>query len=382
MMKFKVLMEDMKNALSILAGIPAKKDYGAEESMLQFEKVDDTFIRINAKNDMISASVKVPIMEAEGEWPSVNIDNIEFSVFNVDAAMFLGVMRAVAVSKEDNIVKFELEKNNLKIKGKKKREFKVPYLVANKIIREIYEDQELPIEPLEFYKNANKVLPMAADNNPRMELNSVLLDISVGGINFVSTDTTKLAISNIPKEGNIIKQILIPKKAIPVLRKAIESASDAKIRFSDVSLGVVSEKIEIYTHLLNGKYPPYKKIIPPNFSLIVSVEKIVLLEALKELSYITDEVKISVEKDKVVISTYHTSNEISPEAEIEIGEVEIEGTNDEEKEVVVALRNIYPFIQNIESDRVFFGFNFDSPPFKISGKPEERFMQITMPLSV
>ena len=380
-MKFKMLMEDLKNALSILSGVPAKKDYGADESMLQFEKVDDTLIRISAKNDMISANVKVPIMDAEGEWPQVIIDNIGFSIFNVDATMFLGTMRAVAVSKEE-IVTFEIKDNNLVVKGKKKRQFKIPYILPTKVIRELYEDEELKaVTAIEFYNHTNKVLPMAADNNPRTEINSVLVDISDKGINFVATDTTKLAVSNVPKESNIARQVLVPKKAIPFLKKAIESSPEASIRVSDVSLGAVSEKIEIYTKLLNGRYPAYKKIIPPSFSFVVSVDKIILLESLKELSYITDEIKISVKKDKMIVSTYHNPGEVRPEAEIEVEGINIEG-DFQEKEVVVALRNIYPFIQNVESDKVFFGFNLDTPPFKISGNPEERFLQITMPLSV
>jgi len=382
-MKFKVLMEDLKKALSLLGGIPNKKDIN-KENILQFEKVSETEVRINAKNEIINASVMLPVINMEGEWPKTIEENLEFEFFDVDATMFLGIMRALTAAKEE-MIEFSLNEKELLFKGnKKRRKFKMPIMIGDKIIREVFETDKLPLNASLFYKHITKVLPIAADNNPRMEICGVLIDLYNKGVNFVTTDTTKLAVSNIPFLEEEIKpqQLIVPKKSVPLIKKAIELLGESTtIVVSDVAIGVVSEKGELYSKLINGKYPAYKKIIPPNFDAIVRVNKLLLIEILKEMSYIAEYVKFDLQNNgKVIVSSYNEGDNIGPDAEMEI-DANFEGTG-EGKDIVVSLRNIIPFVQNIESEEAIIGFNYESLPFKISGNPEEKFMQITMPLSV
>ena len=380
-MKFTIFMEELKKTLSLIGGIP-KKDPSENNSYFQFEHRENELL-INAVNEYINATAVIPLINQEGEWPKViDKDGMTYEIFGVEVELFLGVMRAITVAKETEVT-FEVKENTLIIKGRNNKKFKLPVLAVEKNIREIYEEvKNAGLSAVSFYKNISKVYPMAADSNPRIEINSVCVDFHEKGINFVSTDTTKLAISaNIEKNTDYIGQLLIPKKSVPLIKKIIETTENPIIKIADNVIGIFSPSIEIYIKLLNGKYVPYKKIIPPKFDFVVSIPKKTLLETLKELSFLSEYVKIHITNDKMLLSTYRDDVKVGVEATMEISDISIEG-NFQEKTIVVALRNIYPFVQNIESEQAYIGVNIETPPFKISGKPEEKFLQITMPLSV
>jgi len=381
-MKFTIFMEELKKVLSLIGSISKKNP---SESYFQFEhRKNENELLITATNELINATGIIPIIKQEGEWPKVVVDNeITYEIFGVKADLFLGVMRAITVAKETEEVSFEVKENTLIIKGKNNKKFKLPVLAVEKNIREIYEAKDVGLSAANFYKNISKVYPMAADNNPKIEINSICVDFHEKGINFVSTDTTKLAISaDIEKNTDYIGQLLIPKKSISLIKKVIETTENPTVKISNNVIGIFSPSIEIYIKLLNGKYVPYKKIIPPKFDFVVSIPKKTLLEILKEFSFLSEYIKINIENNKLLFSTYQDNAKVGVEATMEINDdISIEG-NFQEKTIVVALRNIYPFVQNVESERIYIGVNIETPPFKISGKPEEKFLQITMPLSV
>ena len=382
MTKFTIATEELKGALAVIANIPEKKDLESIESNFQFERIEDNVVAITAINNVIDATVKLNIMEEEGEWPSVSIGDLVFKGFNINAELFLKAMRALVASKSE-VIKIEVDDNNIVLKASR-RKIKIPYMLPERSLREFHEGKELSLDILGFKKHLAKTVVSADDNNPKEELNAVAVELGSKTINFVSTDTKKIAVSAVNVEIEEVGQTLvIPKKSISFLNKAIDMNPDnAKILYSDYNIGIISEKMEIFTKLISGKYVDYKRIIPKNLDYVVEIDKYELVEVLKEISYLSSIVSIDIKENEVIFGTIkETENTMVPEANIPIENISITGDFKENK-IHVYLKNILPFIQNIESDKVYLGYKHNNPPFKISGESEEKYLQIVMPLTV
>jgi DNA polymerase-3 subunit beta len=97
--------------------------------------------------------------------------------------------------------------------------------------------KELSISTINFINSIRKITPAIDNNNPKFELNGALLDIKSQKINFVSTDTRRLAVSYLQNITNEEAQFIIPKKAIIEIQKLF--LDDAKISYDDTNLSYI-----------------------------------------------------------------------------------------------------------------------------------------------
>ncbi len=70
-------------------------------------------------------------------------------------------------------------------------------------------------------ESLKKITPAADTNNPKFELNGALIDIKTNQINFVATDTRRLALVHIDNQNEEELSIIVPKKAIIEIQKLI-----------------------------------------------------------------------------------------------------------------------------------------------------------------
>ena len=68
-------------------------------------------------------------------------------------------------------------------------------------------------------ESLKKITPATDTNNPKYELNGALLDIQSNMINFVSTDTRRLALVHVEKQNETELSLIVPKKAVVEIQK-------------------------------------------------------------------------------------------------------------------------------------------------------------------
>ncbi len=93
-----------------------------------------------------------------------------------------------------------------------------------------------------------------------MSLNGALIDIKSDKINFVSTDTKRLAIYTLKKANDKEFSLSIPKKAIMEMQKLFYEKIE--LFYGDNILIAKNEKFEFFTKLINDKFPDYEKVVP------------------------------------------------------------------------------------------------------------------------
>ena len=220
----------------------------------------------------------------------------------------------------------------------------------------------------EFIDAMKKIFPVIDTNNPKYELNGALFDIKENS-NFVSTDTRRLAVFHSNLKGEESK-IIVPKRSISEIKRIFNE--DMDIFYDDVYLILKNEKVLFFTKLINGKYPNYEKIIPQTFKYILNIPKNEFLSHLRQISIISNEIKITIKKDKIIFESFGDET-MEAKTTLEI-QTEIE-------EFVFAVNSKYinDFLNVISSEDFELCLNEPNIPFMLK---DNEFMTIVMPLNI
>lgn len=148
----------------------------------------------------------------------------------------------------------------------------------------------------------------SANDELRPVMNGVYFDISAGLINFVASDGHKLALAEYTDESiNETINFILPQKIATILKNAISPSDELVDIFIDnrfVRLEYNSESIE--ATLIEGKYPNYRSVIPPNNDKFLSIGVPELKGALKRVSVFSNQasslVKLQLSNNQIMIS--------------------------------------------------------------------------------
>jgi len=227
---------------------------------------------------------------------------------------------------------------------------------------------KLEIKNEEFIDAMKKIFPVIDNNNPKYELNGALFDIKEN-TNFVSTDTRRLALYKSDAKGNEAK-IIVPKRAISEIKRIFND--DMKIYYDDIYLILKDENIMFFTKLINGKYPAYEKIIPQSFKYELTLPKNEFISHLKQISIISNEVKITIKKDEIIFESFGDET-MEAKTSFNIN------TEIEEFNFAVNSRYLIDFLNTINSENFDLCLNEPNIPFELR---DNNFITIVMPLNI
>ena len=227
---------------------------------------------------------------------------------------------------------------------------------------------KLEIEINEFINAIRKIYPVIDTNNPKYELNGALFDLKEQS-NFVSTDTRRLAIyySNAKAKE---EKIIVPKRSLAEMKRVIKE--DMKIYFNKTYIILENENTFFFTKLINGNFPIYEKIVPKELRYEVDLPKNEFLSHLKQVSIISNKIKIIIDKEKIEFES------ISDETTKAKTNFKIE-TNIENFTFAVNSKYILDFLNTIDDEYFKLGLNEPNIPFVLKDK---NFITIVMPLNI
>jgi DNA polymerase-3 subunit beta len=234
---------------------------------------------------------------------------------------------------------------------------------------QIEEKSKISINAEDFIKAIKKITPAIDNNNPKFELNGALIDIRNDFINFVATDSRRLAIFK--KEQEIKKDfsLIIPKKAIVEFGKLF--SDNMEIFYDENTLIAKSDKYTFFTKLINGKFPDYERIIPKEKRFRIQLGREKMVESIKQIAIISNEVKVTLKPKNIV---FESLNDENIEAKTEI---DFETGLNEDINLSFNSKYILDFLSNIEESNFILGFNDSSLPFTLEAKD---FITIVMPI--
>jgi DNA polymerase-3 subunit beta len=185
-----------------------------------------------------------------------------------------------------------------------------------------------------FVEALRQVVRAASDDDTRPLLTGVLVAAEGDGIRLVATDSYRLALRDIAGTSPLpsgTDQILIPARALSELQRLLTATgtkgnSTQNIGFSMTKLDATFSVSGVYltTRLLDGRFPDYRQLIPPEYRSQLRVGKESLLDALRRVRLLvrdnTTPVRLSLRPSTVELSVVsqeigHASEDVDADYE-------------------------------------------------------------------
>lgn len=321
-------------------------------------------VYIEALNDVVK--VKATDGEIGLLTTSKNIIIEEEGIFTANGKKLLEIIRIL----KDEEITLEIIENTLHIKQNKSK-FKLPTFNAQNFpsFPLIENKPQITIDSINLIKGFKKVSTSIDNNNPKFELNGALLDIKSQQTKLVGTDTRRLAIVSLETPSEKEFSLIIPKKAILEIQKLF--IDKINIHYDETNLIIQNENYYFFTRLLNGNYPDYKRIIPSEHKMAITLPKKEMLEAIKTITTISTEIKINFNPQSILFNSL-TADNVDAKTEIQIET----GVN-ETFELNLNSRYMLDFISQVESHEFQLLLNEPTLPFVLKDK---EFITVIMPI--
>ncbi|MDR0407743.1 MAG: DNA polymerase III subunit beta [Campylobacteraceae bacterium] len=295
---------------------------------------------------------------------NVKVSNSGYATAN--GTKFLQIIKSF---KEGEIT-LETINNSLYIKQNNSK-FKLPMFnyLEFPSFPEIENKPKLNIDTEDFSKAVKKITPAIDNNNPKFELNGALIDIKDGFVNFVATDTKRLAIFKKNREVEQNFSLIIPKKAIIEFGKLFFENID--IFYDENTLIAKSENFTFFAKLINGKFPDYERIIPKDKHFRIQLNREKMVESIKQIAIISNEIKVTLKQNNII---FESLNDENIEAKTEI---EFETGLEEDIDLSFNSKYMLDFLSSIEESNFILGYNDSNIPFTLEAKD---FITIVMPI--
>lgn len=356
-MKIRAQKQVFESILINLQPFLEKKDASQITSHIYFKSENGQCI-VKATDSEIGLKIKTDHIQVDHEGS-----------FTANGKKLLDIIR---ILKDDEII-LELFDANLVIKQAHSK-FKLPTFDATAFPQFPSEEgkPQISLDSNSLIQNLKKISPAIDTNNPKFELNGALINIKAEQTDLVGTDTRRLAIATIPADQNSSTEalsIIVPKKAIMEIQKLF--IDEIVISYDETNLIITNDNYFFYTRLINGKFPDYERIIPKSIKHYIVLPKKEMIDAIKMITTISQEIKMSLMEDKIIFNSM-TSDNVEAKTEIEI----VTGLN-ERFEFSYNSRYLLDFLTHIESDTFELGINEPSLPFVVKN---DNFITIIMPI--
>ena len=137
----------------------------------------------------------------------------------------------------------------------------------------------------------------------RQIMQGVLLDIAPDSITFVATDTRKLVrYTDRRTAPGVTGSCVLPSKPSAIIKNVFAKEETLDITMSSRSAIIKSDNFTFQCAFLNGTYPDYNRVMPRNNSLVLTVDRMALLNAVRRVGIFV-EVEGGLEKFRITPET-------------------------------------------------------------------------------
>lgn len=353
-MEISVAKSTLENILNHLQNFTEKKDASQITSHILFA-TDDS-----------SLCIKATDFEYGLQATTSSIEIREQGSATANGKKILDIVKRL----KDQEIILQTDSNSLLIKQGRSN-FKLPMFDGSAFPNfPNYEGSpKIEISSDKLINSVKKIIPAIDTNNPKFELNGALIDIKEYALNFVATDTRRLAYVKFDNPSVNKLSIIIPKKAIIEMQKLF--TDDVELYYNETNLIVQSNNYLFFTKLINGHYPDYERIIPKETRHNLVLPKDQIVESIKLINSISSDIKITIQDGQIIFESLSEENsEAKTECQVNTG-------ISESFTLAVNSRYVLNFLEQIDEESFMMGLNEPNLPFVLKS---ENFSTIIMPI--
>ncbi len=210
----------------------------------------------------------------------------------------------------------------------------------------------------------------------------ILVEVQDGKTTFVATNTHRLAIKSLPYESTENLSVIIPSKVLLEIARNLTGDMPQQVIISllENQIMVTIDNVVIVSRLIEGKFPDYKRVIPPKFAITSKINVKELAGAVERVALFSRDgdysiVKICVDHNELTIT--------SSSPDVGAGR-EIISCSSEGDKLNVAFNSNYilDILKNLEAEEVILSMNTSLSPVCITCEQEADYTYIVTPVRV
>ena len=198
----------------------------------------------------------------------------------------------------------------------------------------------------------SKTLFATGNDELRLNLTGVFVELTEDSLNFVATDANRLVrlTRNDVKPG-MDHSFILPKKALNLLKSSLNNdVTPIQIDFNKSNVFFTTNNLKLSCRLIDERYPDYRAVIPAENNNIVTINRIDFLETVKRVSNFsnktTHQIRIKITGNELAASAEDI--ELANEAN-EKRTCEYDG---EDMEIGFNSRFLLEMVANVDHDTV------------------------------
>jgi DNA polymerase-3 subunit beta len=281
----------------------------------------------------------------------------------------------VIESADNQWVKIKCGKSHFRLACISPDEFPVWPVISTADAKEVELDAATLLDTIE------KTLYAAGESDTRYVLNGLLFHLKPDQIlNVVGTDGHRLAMceKKIAESLSEEMKLILSRKSVSELRRFLdEEQKPVKLTIGKNHILFSVGKIQFLTRLIEGTYPNYEQVVPPDNNKTLSVSRDAFSKSLKIVSIFSKErssaVKVDINTDSMIIST---SNPDLGDAKDEIT-VKYDG---DAMTIAFNARYLLDVLSVMESETITLKLNEPLSPVLLMEDTREDYKCVVMPM--
>jgi len=279
-------------------------------------------------------------------------------------------------------IELNLEENGLEIKSQN-QETTIKGLEAEDfpLIPEMERVNEIDLPASDLKKGLQQVLLAASLDPSRIEINAVNFNFQADKLTLAATDSYRLAEKKIKITNGREHNLIVPFKTLQELSRILneEGGKRLKIYFNENQILFAFDGVELISRVIDGKYPDYSQIIPPDFVTEAKVAVNQLVPAIKSVALFCkqgiNDIRLNFDskKKEIIISTASSGSGASKAKVV----AEIKG---KDNEIVFNYRYLLDGLNQIGSSETWLKINSHSSPGLLSPIDNQEYLYLVMPI--
>lgn len=227
-------------------------------------------------------------------------------------------------------------------------------------------------------KGLQQVIMAASNDEARPVLTGVYVHALEGGLYMAATDSYRLAEKRLAESTNDV-ELLIPVTAMQdLLRIVSDFEGDVSVTSDETQVQFKIGDVELVARLIEGKYPPYRSLVPQSFATTATLKRADLLNITKVSSLFAREsagsITINVDESQQNVSIRSVASQLGENTATADAKVTGSGA------VTLNSRYLLDALHALGGDEVSFCFNGKLEATMLKDPAQDDYLHIIMPL--
>lgn len=230
-------------------------------------------------------------------------------------------------------------------------------------------------------KLIRKTVFACSTDEARPLFTGILVEVKDGKVTFVGTNTHRLAIKSAPYAEGADLSFIIPARILAEIARNVSDVPEkVNISLLNNQVMITIGSVIIVSRLIEGKFPDYRKVIPPRFGITCKINVKDFAGAVERVALFSTEgnystIKMSFDSSEVVITS--SSPDVGNGREVVSCATEGDKLN-----VAFNARYILDILKNLDDEEAIFSMNTSLSPAMVTSAGEPDFIYIVTPVRI